>query len=398
MIIKKIIKDFSVSASVAGILAVLISFSGPGIIIFQAAKVANLSPEQLSSWIFSVSIASGIAGLFLSIKYKSPIICAWSTPGVALLISSFSYYSYSEAVGAFIISSILIVFFGISGLFETVMNKIPTGLAAALLAGILLRFGIDLFKVSESNFILFFIMVSIYFISKLISARYAVIFSLVAGISYSIISDSLNLGNISWDITAPVFTYPNFSFNSILGLALPLFIVTMVSQNVPGVAVLKASGYSKTPISPLITVTGIVSLIFSFFGSHAINLAAITAAICTSKESHNDKDKRYISGIVCGIFYIFVGLFGSTLTVLFFAIPDGIIVIISGLALLGIIVSSIAQSVENSKVREASIITFLTTASGVSLLGIGSAFWGLLFGLLVLFIQNKTVISLFKKQ
>ena len=381
-------KDISVSALVSGAVAVLVSFSGPALVIFEAAKIADLSAVQLSSWLWAVSIASGLCGLILSFKYKIPIICAWSTPGAALLVSSWMNYTYAEAIGAFLVSSLLIFVAGITGLFERLMNKIPNEIVSALLAGILFNFGLNIFKTAETDFSVFMIMVISYFLLKNTYPLFSVLGSLLLGILYTYFNAEFNFDNVHLQLTTPVFTAPEFNLQAIISLAIPLFIVTMLSQNAPGVGVLRASGYNKVPISSVISFSGALSTVFSFFGCHAINLAAITAAICTNEESHPEPSRRYIAGIFCGILYILVGLFGSTIAVLFFTLPQSVVSIIAGLALLSAISSGVSQSFSKGCNHEAAIATLLMTASNISLFGIGSAFWGIIIGLIILYISS----------
>ncbi len=387
--------DISFSAIVAGLISVLVSFSGPALIIFQAAKIANLSALQLSSWLWAVSIASGLCGLILSFRYKLPIICAWSTPGAALLVSSWMNYSYAEAIGAFLLSALLVFITGITGIFEKLINKIPNEIVSALLAGILFNFGMNVFKVAETDIVVFIIMALSYYITKVMFPIFAVLVSLSLGILYTYVNNEFSFSQINLEWTTPIFTAPEFSLSATISLALPLFIVTMLSQNTPGVGVLRASGYNKLPISPIISFTGILSVFFAFFGSHAINLAAITAAICTNEGSHPDPNKRYIAGIFSGLLYILVGLFGSAIAVVFFSLPQSVISIIAGLALLGAISSGISQSFAKGCNHEAAIATLLVTASNVSLFGVGSAFWGIIVGLFVLFISSYNKKQLF---
>lgn len=334
-----------------------------------------------------MSIASGLCGLILSFRYKIPIICAWSTPGAALLVSSWMNYTYAEAIGAFLVSLLLIFVAGVTGIFERLMNKIPNEIVSALLAGILFNFCINIFKTAETDFNVFIIMAISYYLLKNIFPLFSVSGSLLLGLLYTYFNAEFNFENVHLQLTTPLFTMPEFNLQAIISLAIPLFIVTMVSQNAPGVGVLRASGYNKVPISSVISFSGVLSAIFSFFGSHAINLAAITAAICTNEESHSDPSKRYIAGIFCGILYILVGLFGSTIAVLFFTLPQSVISIIAGLALLGAISSGISQSFSKGCNHEAAIATLLLTASNISLFGIGSAFWGIILGLIVLYLS-----------
>ncbi len=259
------------------------------------------------------------------------------------------------------------------------MNSIPLSLASAMLAGVLLQFGLGAFVAMQTRFVMTFAMFCLYLFMRQISPRYAVLSSLVLGILIAGAQGLLQLDTIQWQLAQPVFTAPTFSFSAIVGVGLPLFIVTMASQNVPGVAVIRAFGYD-TPISPLIGWTGVATLLLAPFGAFAINLAAITAAISMGREAHEDPDKRYVAAIAVGIFYIIIGLFGATVGSLFAALPNELVVAIAGLALLGTIGKGLAVALADEKDREAALITFLVTASGIALFGIGSAFWGLIAG------------------
>jgi len=371
--------DFSISAVVAGLIAVIVSYAGPFVIVFQAANAANLSNELITSWVWAISIGSAITGIYLSIKYKQPIITAWSTPGAALLVLSLPNYTFNQAIGAFILSSLLILLVGLSGLSQKIMDKIPSCVASAMLAGILFKFGIDVFTSLEIKPLIVLPMIIFYFLGKVFFPRYAVSSSLFVGILTAVFYENLDFSLIEVSIALPVFTVPDWSLSAFVNIALPLFIVTMASQNIPGIAVLKSSGF-KPKVNSLISFTGFVSVLLAPFGSHGLNLAAITAAICTGEEAHQYKSKRYIAGIAAGGFYLLIGIFGSTLIVVFALLPKVLVASIAGLALFPAISNSLNVSMENEKYREIALVTFLITVSGVSFFGISSAFWGLLIG------------------
>jgi benzoate membrane transport protein len=375
----KVRDDASLSAIMAGIIAVAVSYAGPLLIVFQAAKAAQLSDALLSSWIWAISFSSGIIGLFLSIRFKSPVITAWSTPGAVLLVSSWANYAYAEAIGAFILSAILTIILGVSGLFSTVMDRIPQSIIAAMLAGILLKFGVDVFISLQQLPIITVPMVLCYLLAKRCMPRYCVAVTFLIGILSAIIFGYVNTSGISISLVEPVFTTPVFSMQALIGLGIPLCIVAMTAQNATGIGVLKVDGYN-TPASPIITAAGAASLIFAPFGSHGVNLAAITAAICTGREAHEDKNKRYIAGIVCGLLYITVSIFGGTISSVFSALPSTLITVLAGLALFGSISASLSAAMNEERYKEAALITFLVTISGISILGVGSAFWGLVTG------------------
>jgi benzoate membrane transport protein len=365
---------------VAGLISVIVNYGGTFILVFQAAKVAGLSPEMTASWVWSVSIGVGITGLFLSWVSREPIITAWSTPAAAFLVVALSTTPYAQAVGAYIISAAAFVLLGLSGCFEKVIRLIPPGVAAGLLAGILLPFGIGAFGGMSLDPVLVGLLIAAYVVLKRFTARYAVVGILVLGLAFLLTQGRVELSGLALQFAAPVFTQPEFSINALLSVALPLFLITLTGQYMPGMLVLRNDGFS-TSANPILTVTGLGSLLMAPFGSHAFNVAAITAAICTGKEASEDPSKRWVAGVAAGLFYILVGVFGVTLAAVFMAFPPTFITTLAGLALLGTIGASLASAMADVKTREASLITFLACAANITLLGIGGAFWGLLIGL-----------------
>lgn len=374
-------RDMSLSAVVAGIIAVVVSYGGPAAIIFQAASQAQLTPDQLTSWIWAISIGSGLCGLVLSLVYRAPVIIAWSTPGAALLAAGWTAYPYPEAIGAFVFAAAAITVFGATGLFAALMERIPQAVVAAMLAGILFRFGVEVFTAMRATPALVAPMLACYLLMKRVWPRYAIVATLLAGLVASAALGLLDFSLVEASIARPELTAPRFSIGALIGLGVPLFMVTMTGQNTTGLGVLRTAGY-KTPAGPLVAATGALSTVLAFFGSHGINLAAITAAICTGPEAHGDPDKRYVAGVACGLAYLVVGLFGATLVGLFTALPPGLIAAISGLALFGALQNGLTQAMADEARREAALVTFLLTVSGVSVLGVGSAFWGLVGGVL----------------
>jgi len=366
---------------VAGLISVIVNYGGTFILVFQAAKVAGLSPELTASWVWSISIGVGVTGIILSWISREPIITAWSTPAAAFLVTALATTPYAEAVGAYLISAATFVLLGLSGYFERVIRLIPPGVAAGLLAGILLQFGIGAFGGMSVDPLLAGLLIVAYIVLKRFTARYAVVGILVLGLAFLLIQDRVDLSGLTLKLAAPVFTMPAFSLNALLSVALPLFLITLTGQYMPGMLVLRNDGF-KTSANPIVTITGLGSLLMAPFGSHAFNIAAITAAICTGREAHENPDKRWIAGIAAGVFYILVGVFGVTLAAVFMAFPATFITTLAGLALLGTIGGSLASAMADAKAREASLITFLAAAANISMLGIGGAFWGLLIGLM----------------
>jgi benzoate membrane transport protein len=380
-------RDLSLSAVVAGFVVVLVGFTSTGAIVFQAALALGATPAQVSSWMWALGLGMGLASILPSLYFKKPVLAAWSTPGAALIATT-SGIAMPDAIGAFIICAVLVIIAGTSGLFEKLMNKIPMALASAMLAGVLLRFGMDAFAAIKSAPLLVLPMIAAHLIGRRYWPRYAVVGVLLVGCTIAIASNALRLDAIVLDWAQPQWVTPQWSLAATIGLALPLFVVTMASQNMPGVAVMRAAGY-HTPISPVITSTGVINLVFAPFGAFALNLAAITAAISMSKEAHEDPDKRYTAAVMGGVFYCLIGLFGGIVGGLFAAFPKPLIITLAGLALINTIGHGLAAAVKEETDREAAIITFLITASGVNLLGIGSAFWGLVGGVIALIALRK---------
>ncbi|NVD40696.1 benzoate/H(+) symporter BenE family transporter [Ensifer sp. HO-A22] len=372
---------------VAGLISVIVNYGGTFILVFQAAKVAGLSPELTASWVWSVSIGVGLTGLFLSWRYREPIITAWSTPAAAFLVTALATTPYAEAVGAYLISAAAFVALGLSGCFDRVIKLIPPGIASGLLAGILLQFGIGAFGGATVDPLLVGLLIFAYVLLKRFTARYAVVGILVLGLVFLAMQGRVDLSGLQLKLAAPVFTMPQFSLNALLSVALPLFLITLTGQYMPGMLVLRNDGF-KTSANPVLTVTGLGSLVMAPFGSHAFNIAAITAAIATGKEAHEEPTKRWVAGIAAGLSYVLVGVFGVTLAAVFMALPATFITTLAGLALLGTIGGSLAGALADPKSREAALITFLASAANISLLGIGGAFWGLVIGVVASIVLN----------
>ncbi|MCR8573653.1 benzoate/H(+) symporter BenE family transporter [Streptomyces sp. Isolate_219] len=381
-------RDASLSAVLAGFVAVVVSYSGPLVIVLAAASAGHLNTAQTSSWVWAISIGSGLTCIALSLRTKMPVITAWSTPGAALLVTSLGAYSYAEAIGAFIVTGLVITLVGLTGVFGWLMRQVPTAVVSAMLAGILFSFGTGVFTSLKTAPLIAGSVLVAYLLAKRWLPRYAVLVALAAGVAASAVSSRLDIHLDRIELAKPVLTTPEFSLASLIGIAVPMILATLASQNAPGMAVLTASGYEPKD-RLLIGSTGLVSTALAPFGSHAINLAAITAAICTGPESHRDPKRRYVAGVSCGAFYLLIGAFGSTLVVLFAGLPKELVAAVAGVALLGALAGGLTGAVKEEKDREAALITFLATASGVTLFGIGSAFWGLLFGVIAHFVLTR---------
>lgn len=376
----KMRQDVSLSAVIAGFIAVLIAFASSAVIIFQAAQTGQLSDAQTASWIAAASFGCGALTFILSYQLKMPIITAWSTPGAALLVTALPLYTLNEAVGAYIISALLVMLFGITGWFSQLMAKIPMNIIAAMLAGILLQFCLQVFLQLQLHPVVVLSMCLTYFISKIILPKHSIVLTLIIGIGIVLLQGGIAFSTLKWSFVQPVWVNPGWSISSFFGIALPLFIVAMTSQNASGLAVMKTSGYTM-PESKLITATGGMSLVTAPFLSHGITLSAITAAICTSQDCHANPEKRYIAGLSCGVFYIIFAICAQSVVQLFAIVPKSFVVVIAGLALFSACASSLKTALNSEQYIDCAMLTFLVTASGISVFGVGSAFWGLCAGL-----------------
>ncbi|MGL5455340.1 MAG: benzoate/H(+) symporter BenE family transporter [Enterobacterales bacterium] len=363
----------------SGFVAVLVGYASSAAIIWQAAVAAGASTTQIAGWMTALGIAMGVSTLLLTLWYRAPVLTAWSTPGAALLVTGLQGLTLPEAIGVFIIANALIVLCGVTGLFARLMQVIPHSLAAAMLAGILLRFGLEAFARLGDQFLLCGGMLLAWLVMKRIAPRYAVIAALIVGAVIALLEGDIVTSSFAMTPVLPTFIAPQFSLAHALGIAVPLFLVTMASQNAPGVATMKAAGYD-VPVSPLIIVTGLLALLFSPFGVYSICIAAITAAICQSPDAHPDAAKRWLAAAAAGMFYLLAGIFGSSITGMMAALPASGIQMLAGLALLGTISGSLYQALNHENERDAAVVTFLVTASGLTLWGVGSAFWGLIAG------------------
>ena len=379
--------DSSPSAVVAGFIAMMTGYTSTLVLMFQAGQAAGLTNGQISSWIWALSIGMAICSIGLSLRYRSPITIAWSTPGAALLITSLGGVSYPEAIGGYITCAVLVIICGVTGSFERLVKRIPASLASALLAGILFKICSELFVAAQHQTGLVLGMFLTYLIVKRVSPRYAVLGALLIGTLISGLMGLLDFNGFALEVAVPEWTSPSFSLAATISIGIPLFVVAMTSQNMPGMAVLRADGYN-VPASPLITTTGVASLLLAPFGSHGINLAAISAAICTGPHAHEDPKKRYTAAVWCGIFYGIAGIFGATLAALFASLPKELVLSIAALALFGSIMNGLSIAMGEAREREAALVTFMVTASGMTLFSIGSAFWGIVAGVLTLMILN----------
>ncbi len=386
-------RDLSLSAFTAGFVAVLVGFTSSVAIVFQAALAFGATPAQISSWMWALGLGMGLCSLVPSLWLRKPVMVAWSTPGAAVLATAglAGGFTMADAVGAFIVSALLVTLFGVTGWFERIMNRIPMAIASALLAGVLSRFGIQAFAAAQSALMLVLLMLLTYLFGKRLAPRYAVVWTLLSGVTWVAAQGQFSGSGVALEMAMPVFTMPHFGWAATVSLALPLFVVTMASQNLPGVAAIRAAGYGGPdglPLSRIITLTGVATLVLAPFGAFALNLSAITAAICMGPEAHRDPARRYTAAVSCGALYVVIGLLGATITGVLTAFPKELVAAIAGLALLGTIASALSVALQDAQHREAAAITFLVTLSGVVVAGVGSAFWGVVAGAVALVVQQ----------
>jgi len=375
----RLLKDLSLPAIVAGFLAVLVSYSGPLAILFQAGASAGISDEMMTSWVWAISMGAAVSGIILSIWLKAPVVTAWSAPGTALLVALFPELSLNEAVGAYITAAVIIFIIGVSGTFDTFVRAIPKGIAAGMMAGILFQFGVGAFTAIETTPALAIGMLLSYVVFRRLFPKYTLILLLIAGVILAVVLEGASLSGVRWSIAVPQFIEPEWNLGSTLSLAIPLVLVSLTGQFLPGMAILQGAGYSVRA-KPIIGVTSLVSLPMAFFGGITTVVAAITAAICTGKDAHEDPSRRYVAGVFNGVFYLVGGLFAGTIVSLFTSLPAAFVAVLAGLALLGAIAGNLFAALEDASHREASLITFIVTASGMSVFGLSSAFWGVVIG------------------
>ncbi|MGW5647822.1 benzoate/H(+) symporter BenE family transporter [Saccharopolyspora sp. NPDC003752] len=368
------------STLVSGAITTLVGVVSSAAIVFQAAQTLGAGPAEIGSWILALGAGIGATSIALSLRYRAPVVLAWSTPGAALLATSGQGTSMTEAVGAFLIAAALTVLVGLTGWFERAVNLIPSSIASALLGGVLLQFGLGLFTTMQTQFWLVLAMLVGYLLGKRLLPRYAVLIALVIGVVFAAFQGSLHFDGVGFALATPVWTWPSWSLHATISLAVPLFVITMTSQNLPGMVTLRAHGYS-TPVSPILSWTGAVNVVLAPLGCFGINLAAITAALCMGRDAHEDPAQRYKASIASGVCYLLLGVFGAMLGSLIAAFPIALVTALAGIGLLDTIGGSLAKATEDPGSRTAALIAFLVTASGVTAFGIASVFWGLLAGL-----------------
>ncbi len=369
---------FSIMSSTVA--AVVVGFASTILLIVEAARAVGATPAQQASCVAALCFGMAITTFILSWRYKMPIITAWSTPGAALIATSAAGVTYTNALGAFVVAGVLMLVAGLIKPLEKAIERIPAPLAAAMLAGVLLRYVMGVPGAALTMPLLVLPLIIGFFALRLSFALYAVPVTVVYGLFLVVATGNLGEACCTLAITEPVWTTPTFDATTIISLGVPLFLVTMASQNLPGFAVLRASGY-QPPVQPSLIVTGIGSVLMAPFGSHAINLAAITASLVTGRDCHPDAAKRWLVAFPYLVLYGAIGLSAASFVEILGSLPAALITAIAGLALFSPLMGGITAMMKSERDIESALVTFLVTASGVTVLGVGSAFWGLVAGL-----------------
>lgn len=387
----RILSDWSLSAFVAGLVALVATFSGPVLIVVEAGRAGHLDPILISTWIWALSFGAGLLSLWCSLRYRVPVIGAWSTPSVVLLMSALSQHEFSDVIGCYLLVAILVTYLGYSKIFTKLLSYLPTHLLTAMISGVLFQFCIKIFQSLEQVPTIVLPILASYLIARRLVPRYSVAIGLLVGLAPALINQYGSSGSMNLMIAHPVITLPTFRFDTLISLGLPLLLLAL-TQYATGITVLKNAGYEITDRS-LVTVSGLISIPFSLFGSSGINPAAIVGAICAGLECHQDPKRRYISGLVCGFFYLVLGAFGASIVGLFSLLPSHLITVLAGLALLSTLISSLATSFATESTRDAATVTFAVTVSGMSFFGLGSALWGLIAGMIFSTLTTRSIFS-----
>jgi benzoate membrane transport protein len=365
----------------AGLVAVLVGTGGTVVLLLQASQEAGIGRAGFESWLFATTLGCGIVGIALSVRFRQPILIAWSTPGAALLVSTISGYDYAAALGAFVAAGLATALVGATGAFRRLMDRIPPAITMAVLAGVLFPFGLKLVQTIPDAPFLILSMVATYLALTWLGIRAPVLGALAVGLAIVLVNGSLAPDRLSLDTATAVWTWPTFELDAILALGLPMFALTMTAQNATGITVLRTHGYDPR-IDPILVAVGLATVVLAPLGCHAINLAAITAAFAAGPEGGADPAERWKAGVAAGGFYLLVALLAGAAATLFLAMPGALIAALAGLGLLGVLAASLGAALA-AEPREPALIALLVTASGTTMLGVGSAFWGLAAGLAV---------------
>lgn len=374
-----------ISVIANALVAAFVGFGGTLALIVAAANALGATQAETASWVSAISLAVAVETAWLSWRMRMPVMAAWSTPGLALIAAS-QGITMAEGVGVFILTAAALVVTGLVRPLMRAIAAIPMSVASGMLGGIITGIVVLGAKAAAVDPLLLLPLVAVYLLVRLWHPSVAVIAALVAGIAIVLVTGRLS-GSVSVGISALLWTTPRFTPAALIGLGLPLWLVTMASQNLSGLAVLRADGYAPEA-GPIVTFTGLVSLITAPFNAHTTNLAAISASICTGPDTHPDPAKRWLAGPVYAAVYVVFAIFGASLVSLFSALPPGLIALVAALAFLGPLGNALAIALKNEAERLPAVIAFAVTTSGITVLAIGSAFWGLVAGMVVLGLER----------
>ncbi len=374
-------KLFNLSYLSAGFTAVLVGYTSSVVIIIQAATSAGATPLQIESWLLALGVVMGLTSIAYSWFYKTPILTAWSTPGAAMLVIASQQYELSVVVGAFVVSGMLILLTGLITPLSKALEKVPPQLGTAMLGAILLPFCLGSFEAITSAPVTFILMFAGFLLAKNVVPKYAMLVLLIIGVVCSIGVENATISTIDLSVAEPVWVSPKLGISAVLNLAIPLYIITMLSQNLPGITMMRSYQYD-TPVKPILIGTGLTNIFAAPFGGFSVNLAAISAAICMTEDVDADKQQRYRAVVWAGVFYLIAGLFATTVVAIFLSLPHAVTKILAGFALLGTLMMCLQAAFHDQDYRESALFTFLITLAGVSFLGVSATLWGLLIGML----------------
>jgi len=384
----RVLRDFSLSTVTAGFVACMVGLTSGITLVFEAARALGADEAHITSWVWALCLGMAVLIIVPSLRYRAPVMIAFSAPGAAVLATlPPGTFRLSEATGAFMISGLLAAVVGFTGVFEELMNRIPLSLVGGLLAGVLARFVLNGFADAKTAPWLVAVCTLVYVALRRFATRYAVIGVLVVGVLWSMVAGTLRSDELSWSLARPFVVTPSFSVSAMVGIALPLFIVTMAGQNLPGVAVIRSTAY-RIPVSTVVGSTGVATVALAPLGGYSFNLSAITAAICMEPAAHEDPDRRYTAALANGCFYLLAGLFGTSITGALRAFPAELVHIVAALALVPTIGNSLAVVAADERNREPAVLTFVVTLSGVTVAKIGSPFWGVVAGAVAMLIAR----------
>lgn len=376
------LRHMQLSHWTAGCITMLISYASALVIVLKAAQTAGADQADLYSWIWALGIGTGMTCIILSIKHRIPVLTAWSTPGAVLLATSAVGFPLPEVLGACLLSGLLLWATGFIRVLGRMLEQIPAPITSAMLAGILLSFCLRAFSVSATDPVLFLIMLAIYLFVRRLAPRYTMLLLLLGGVVMVLVRGDIQSLAIEQWLAVPVWTTPQFTWGALITITLPLYVVTMTSQNLPASVVIRSFGY-RPPMDSAIRWTGFTNTLLAPFGAFGLNLAAISAAICLSDEADPNRQTRYLAGICAGVIYILAGVFGAAVVSFFIALPVDFLLLLAGFALLATLMMSTRSALDDDQYREAAMITLLISASPFTLFGVGAPVWGLVAGILI---------------